>query len=66
MLPQTGAWDDVSGETFLRTLLSMPVQAAKFRTVWHPSLCFASSPGSSVVDFHLQPLRRSPALNDSK
>ena len=30
---QNGAWDDVSGETFLRTLLSMPVQAAKFKTV---------------------------------
>ena len=33
IVAQTGAWDDVSGETFLRTLLSMPIQAAKFRTV---------------------------------
>lgn len=30
---QDGAWDDVSGETFLRTLLSMPTQGAKFDVV---------------------------------
>jgi len=36
---QNGAWDDVSGETFLRTLLSMPVQGAKFKTVRPPARC---------------------------
>ena len=30
---QDGVWDDVSGETFLRTLLSMPTQGAKFDVV---------------------------------
>ena len=30
---QDGAWDDVSGETFLRKLLSMPIEAAKWKTV---------------------------------
>lgn len=29
---QQGRWDDVSGETFLRTLLSMPVASAKYDT----------------------------------
>lgn len=31
-IPRDGTWDDVSGETFLRTLLTMPVQPAKFMT----------------------------------
>eukprot|EP00884_Botryococcus_braunii_P000401 jgi/Botrbrau1/10361/Bobra.0321s0035.1 len=31
-IPKQGRWDDVSGETFLRTLLSMPVSSAKFET----------------------------------
>lgn len=31
-IPRNGNWDDVSGETFLRTLLSMPVEVAKFET----------------------------------
>jgi len=31
-IPRNGDWDDVSGETFLRTLLSMPVEVAKFET----------------------------------
>jgi len=30
---QDGAWDDVSGETFLRTLLTMPIQEAKYSVV---------------------------------
>ena len=30
---QNGPWEDVSGDTFLRTLLSMPIQGAKFDTV---------------------------------
>lgn len=30
---QSGAWDDVSGETFLRNLLSMPLEHAKWTTV---------------------------------
>ncbi len=30
---QEGTWDDVSGETFLRTLLAMPVQEAKYSVV---------------------------------
>lgn len=29
-IPRDGAWDDVSGETFLRKLLTMPVQEAKW------------------------------------
>ena len=32
-LVQSGAWDDVSGETFLRKLLSMPTEHAKWTTV---------------------------------
>jgi hypothetical protein len=27
-----GSWDDVSGEAFLRKLLSMPIEEASFRT----------------------------------
>lgn len=30
---QNGAWDDVSGENFLRTLLGMPIEAARWDTV---------------------------------
>ena len=30
---QSGGWDDVSGETFLRNLLSMPLEHAKWNTV---------------------------------
>ena len=30
---QSGAWDDVSGETFLRKLLAMPIEHAKWTTV---------------------------------
>jgi hypothetical protein len=30
---QEGSWDDVCGETFLRTLLGMPVQEAKYSVV---------------------------------
>ena len=30
---QDGAWDDVSGETFLRKLLTMPIQEAKWNVV---------------------------------
>ena len=29
---QVGSWDEISGETFLRTLLSMPIEEATFRT----------------------------------
>jgi hypothetical protein len=29
---QVGTWDDVSGETFLRQLLSMPIEEATFKT----------------------------------
>lgn len=29
-IPREGSWDDVCGETFLRTLLGMPVQEAKY------------------------------------
>lgn len=29
-IPRDGAWDDVSGETFLRTLMSMPPEEAKY------------------------------------
>ena len=29
-IPRDGAWDDVSGETFLRTLLSMPIEHASW------------------------------------
>lgn len=30
---QNGSWDEVSGEAFLRKLLSMPIEEAKFNTV---------------------------------
>ena len=29
---QVGSWDDISGETFLRQLLSMPIEEATFKT----------------------------------
>ncbi|KAA6428869.1 MAG: hypothetical protein FRX49_00979 [Trebouxia sp. A1-2] len=32
-IPRSGAWDDVSGETFLRKLLSMPTEHAKWTTI---------------------------------
>ncbi len=32
-IPKNGNWDDVSGETFLRKLLSMPIEEARFKTV---------------------------------
>eukprot|EP01026_Neomeris_dumetosa_P066956 TRINITY_DN650_c0_g1_i1.p3 TRINITY_DN650_c0_g1~~TRINITY_DN650_c0_g1_i1.p3 ORF type:complete len:222 (-),score=11.73 TRINITY_DN650_c0_g1_i1:413-1078(-) len=32
-IPTEGSWEDVSGETFLRKLLSMPIQPAKYQTV---------------------------------
>jgi hypothetical protein len=31
--PQQGSWDEVSGEAFLRKLLSMPIEEAKYNTV---------------------------------
>ncbi|GBF89866.1 hypothetical protein Rsub_02570 [Raphidocelis subcapitata] len=31
-IPKVGSWDDVSGEAFLRKLLSMPIEEASFRT----------------------------------
>lgn len=31
-IPKNGNWDEVSGETFLRTLLAMPIAEAKFQT----------------------------------
>ena len=47
---QDGAWDDVSGETFLRKLLSMPIEAAKWKTVRVPPCasgsCAQLSPAS--------------------
>jgi hypothetical protein len=30
---QDGSWDEISGEDFLRKLLSMPIEEAKFNTV---------------------------------
>lgn len=32
-IPRDGAWDDVSGESFLRLLLSMPIEHASYTTV---------------------------------
>lgn len=32
-LLQSGSWDEVSGEAFLRKLLSMPIEEAKYNTV---------------------------------
>ena len=29
---QTGTWDDISGEAFLRQLLSMPIESATYKT----------------------------------
>lgn len=40
---QDGAWDDVSGETFLRKLLTMPIQEAKYNVV-------RASPGCMYAD----------------
>ena len=31
-IPSDGGWDDVSGETFLRTMLALPIGPAKFET----------------------------------
>ena len=45
---QDGAWDDVSGETFLRTLLSMPTQGAKFDVV--SSLLSPLTPNDRVAE----------------
>jgi hypothetical protein len=33
MLVQNGAWDDVSGETFLRNLLARGIEGAKYDLV---------------------------------
>jgi len=44
---QDGVWDDVSGETFLRTLLSMPTQGAKFDVV-------SAAPDQAGVFFLIQ------------
>jgi hypothetical protein len=32
-IPKNGNWDDVSGETFLRKLLSMPIEEARYQNV---------------------------------
>jgi hypothetical protein len=32
-IPRNGSWDEVSGDAFLRKLLSMPVEEAKFNSV---------------------------------
>jgi hypothetical protein len=61
---QDGSWDEISGEDFLRKLLSMPIEEAKFNTV---STCLrsqqetvslrvvrSSSSSSSDVYVHVQ------------
>jgi hypothetical protein len=38
---QDGAWDDVSGESFIRKLLTMPIQEAKWNVVRaHPGCMY--------------------------
>lgn len=46
-IPKEGTWDDVSGESFLRTLLSMPIQSAKFITGREETM-YDNIPGSGV------------------
>lgn len=46
MHTQNGSWDEVSGEAFLRKLLSMPIEEAKFNTV---SVCHTRAPLSSAA-----------------
>ncbi|KAL0020346.1 hypothetical protein WJX79_000198 [Trebouxia sp. C0005] len=45
-IPRSGAWDDVSGETFLRKLLSMPTEHAKWTTGRDP--LYDNIPGCGV------------------
>lgn len=45
-IPRSGAWDDVSGETFLRNLLSMPLELAKWTTGRDP--LYDNIPGCGV------------------
>lgn len=40
---QSGAWDDVSGESFLRNLLCMPLEHAKWTTVSYHMLLLSPS-----------------------
>ena len=47
MHPQNGHWDDVSGESFLRKLLSQTIEEAKYSTVGMP-------PQSGRSDFALR------------
>ena len=69
-IPRDGApWDDISGETFLRTLLIMPIQEAKYSvvrplSVWlygtpHAHRSRMKSPGSSL--WYAHPLRMQAA-----
>ena len=50
LLLQQGAWDDISGETFLRNLLAMPLDHAKWSTVgpWHVSPDLSQAPCKNV------------------
>ncbi|KAL3142311.1 hypothetical protein ABBQ38_002652 [Trebouxia sp. C0009 RCD-2024] len=45
-IPRSGGWDDVSGETFLRNLLSMPLEHAKWTTGRDP--LYDNIPGCGV------------------
>ena len=48
---QDGAWDDVSGETFLRELLSMPIEHAGYNMV-RPGRGWQYSTSKSCVLVH--------------
>ena len=53
MMPwlQEGVWDDVSGETFLRKLLSMPVESAKYNTVCSPPRTIYQGISNNIKSF---------------
>jgi hypothetical protein len=42
-LLQDGSWDEISGEAFLRKLLSMPIEEAKCNTVSHKGACSSTA-----------------------
>lgn len=60
-IPRDGAWEDVSGQTFLRTLLSMPIGPAKY-DVGRPAMCasreWKQRWTESLVQVSSQPLPR--------
>lgn len=58
-IPQDGAWDDVSGDNFLRKLLSMPVEHASYNMVALEPLmpCMGAQATSSSITKLLKGMR---------